>query len=736
MRYVQVPTTRPGGHDLRTLFHSIIGAGLILGLLPPRQAQPQPKQLQDSLAHKITVEQEVLENIQAQPIGNHTLKVLHLPQPFLRRAADRIIRSTYQERHHKVVWDRVGEDQEEAPDTREPQGLGKTQNRNIKVWPRRPSSKDLENGRPFAESRPPLRGFRVTFAKDGSTTSPFCWPDKSAPAMIRRAADMVAERLAKDGLLLTTAAAIETLGAVEMERDPALAIQRLAAVGLPLDLLPYFGFSKDGKDNDVRAVVGFIAGRLAKGATVSTLRSEMLSVPFHFVPSHPGFRVVSESGEHEIGTVRLQLTRGTYWRGPGAGGNLDLARQLIEKLPKASFLASIEEKHLEPFLSLSAHWPIQRMGQLMILPEPMAVSQWTQDNGKAGVIRTKKHLKIATMLPRYASRREDGSVFVPGESFLIESLESTGHTVVQSPLLFQGGNLLAVREPVSGDRILLIGEAEIYRNTALGLNRRQVLEAFRIEFAVDRCVVLPAVSFHLDFDLCVRALGEHGSPSGLVAFVNDGPAAAGIILSLGVDALERHAKLDATSAKKARKHLKEGQAVKFLEIIGGVLGRHLNRHGHFPYSFAKCFAVDAVDSPVGNFQRFLLAMDTLVCDSIRPHDRHAAAYLRSFGRREKDRRDLHRLLAELGWRVVKVPSLADGNRSINYVNGIHDRGSYLMPVYGGLYAPLDEAAASVFRREFGATVSVIPVFSGESQRRVGAVHCSAAVYPALSSFSN
>ena len=68
-------------------------------------------------------------------------------------------------------------------------------------------------------------------------------------------------------------------------------------------------------------------------------------------------------------------------------------------------------------------------------------------------------------------------------------------------------------------------------------------------------------------------------------------------------------------------------------------------------------------------------------------------------------------------------------RSANAVNGVQDRGRYLMPAYGGLYAPLDEAARTAFARRLGPSVEIVPILCGESQRRYGAVHCSVAVFP-------
>jgi hypothetical protein len=79
--------------------------------------------------------------------------------------------------------------------------------------------------------------------------------------------------------------------------------------------------------------------------------------------------------------------------------------------------------------------------------------------------------------------------------------------------------------------------------------------------------------------------------------------------------------------------------------------------------------------------------------------------------------------------VVRVPSFSEGSRSLIAVNGVHDRTRYLMPVYGGMYGPLDAVAMSVYRRRFGDAVTLVPLLTGESQRRQGAVHCAVSVLP-------
>ncbi|MFQ5495894.1 MAG: hypothetical protein ACE5EX_10995, partial [Phycisphaerae bacterium] len=467
--------------------------------------------------------------------------------------------------------------------------------------PRIPESV-LRYRRLLQKERPPLRGFRAPILDNAGERWPFRPPDDSGP--IRQAADLVGRRLARDGLLATLARVLDILGPSSLPVADGDVLDLLRAVGLPVDLLPCFSFDDKNVSAAAIDVVRYIRRRLKAGATVNNLGDELGTATFRFRRSREDFRASTESGERAIGTIRLQLPTGTDWRGPGDGAAVDVARQLVTRLPDVSFLVDINEAHVDAFLSLARSWPLNRPGRLTAIVEPMPVAQWAQDNGKPGLVGPPDAPQIATLVPRYASRGEDGSIFVPDETFVADGLAATGHTVIQSPLIFQGGNLMSVRDPATGERIMLIGEAEVYRNTALGLTREQVIGAFKTEFAVDRCVVLPAVSFHIDFEVCVRAVGNR-----LVAFVNDTPAAVRIILGLGIDALVSHGSLDAGAARRGREHLAAGRLNELLAVIGPSVGRSRNRSGHFPNSLARHFACGPVDSGAANLQRFMLAMD-------------------------------------------------------------------------------------------------------------------------------
>lgn len=570
----------------------------------------------------------------------------------------------------------------------------------------------------LVEGRPELRGFRAPLFESAGVA----WPDR-APAGDPndprvRASTLVAQRLASDGLLSTLAQAIEALGPAGFTSQ--VDMDALRSVGIPVDLLACFDPGTPPTDTVKR-----VAAALAGGRRASDLAEELRATKFAFAATRPGFKVSTECGEHAIGTLRLQIANPAYWAGEGDGGSLDLARQLVQELDGVSFIASIEEKHLDAFLGVARGWPIAESARFIVLPEPLPVAQWAQDNGKPGVDADGRQVILT---PRYASRGEEAPIFVPGETFLVESVALAGPAVVQSPLVFQAGNLLAVRDRARGERILLVGEAELHRNVALGLTRDQVLEALRTEFGVDRSVVLPAVSFHIDYELTVRS-----DLDGVVVFVNESAQAVRTILDCGVEALARHRKLDAARAEQARADLAAGRIDPFMEVVGQCLGSQSRTFGHFPESFAEVFSGGPADSGVGSLQRFLLALDILTAHVVPagelPFDEYTTAYLRSFLRRDADRSALVRGLEQLGWKVVPVPSLSEGSRGINYVNGVQDRDRYLMPAYGGIYSALDKVAQKAFEGAFGGRVRVVPILCGESQRRSGAIHCSVSALP-------
>ncbi len=695
---------------------------------PAAHPAPPPDPIQD----------EVLANILCQRIGEgtcaqHTVADLHLPDAFLRRIADRVIRASFEERFRIVVARGPAPSPSPEP-SRAPTMSAADPASPVQVWtppPLEPAWASLP------ESRPPLRAFRAPTDPRAAPAIPFHPPDATAPDAHRRAAALIARDLAPRGVIPTLAAVLPILGLATGDADPRASLSLLGAVGFPVDLLACFAPSGAGSgagSGDAAATLRHVVAALGRPDPVAALAE----LGFRFTQSCPGFQVAAETGEHDPDAVRLQLTRGDYFDGPGSGSNLGVVRDLIAALPDSTALILIERRHLPTFLAHARDWPAPRARPRWAVPTELRLSQWAQDNAKPGTALLPGGRALATLSPRFASRSEEAPTFLPGESLtddLVAPLAVTPsrtHRLAQSPLLFQGGNIIAVRDPASNQRLLLVGEAEIHRNTALGLSAEQVVAAFTIEFGVDRCIVLPAASFHLDYELTLRTVG-HGAGARIIAFVNDTAAASHIILGCAIGALERHRLLTRQGAAEARLRLARSDAPGLSQLVAPPVLHPTPSGPIVPEDLAPVFSVGDGDSGVGNIHRFLLALDFLLSTHPElpslPIDPQFRAYLESFGRREADRAAIRLALQQLGWKVIPIPSTSDDKRATNYLNGLHTARAYLMPSWGGLYRPLDDAATNAFRRALDRSVAVIPINCAESQRRAGGLHCSAQLYP-------
>jgi hypothetical protein len=653
-----------------------------------------------------------------------------LPREFVQRIADRVVVDAYQNRRHRAD---AGPGMAPRRLFAAPTSAGRfitVVHPELKpaVWHYRST---------LPEGFIPLPGFRAPILEHAGEMPPALPPGRKWGEREIAAAEQMARRLAHDGLLPTLARVIEILGPDRFGSGDPASVKLLEAAGCPVDLLTCFSTPGDSTASRPSGLLAWIARRLESGATAVALKAELAELPFQFAGTHPPFLVATESGEHELALLRVQLGGG-YDRGIVPGANIDVICQLVGALPSVDFVISVPEPHFEPFHQMASQaWRLRRTNHVTLIREPLSVGPWAQDNGKAGWIRAglppgTETQRLATLAPRYASVGEDRSEFRKGESFLMEGLHAAGHAVAHSRLHFQGGNLLAVRDPKSGDRLLLIGEAELHRNTALGLTRAQVLEGFRAEFGVDRCVVVPAGSYHLDFDVSLRA--HHGE---LIAFVNDTLAAARMVVGIGMDALQKAGVLPPERARACRADLASGRYLELVGRIRTVISSHSRSNGNHSASLSRLFASGPTDSAEGNFQCFLLALDLIESSQAEKpepsaaRDTDRADYLQALQRLNASQQAQIEVFRSQGWKVAPIPSMADLHRGINYLNGIQHRHGYVMPTFGGLYAPLDQEAMAAFRQVLGTDFRITPILCAESQRSHGGVHCTAAAYPRL-----
>ncbi|MBX3744271.1 MAG: hypothetical protein KF833_03100 [Verrucomicrobiae bacterium] len=653
---------------------------------------------------------------------------LPLPQAFRQRIQDRAAIDAYQNRHHRV-----------AP------GVIPTPIR--RFIPRVQADRYVQVVRPdvpphIASARQQqTRGQRPSPAfiapildRTDNLDTPDSFPSPTSAQA--SATEWVHRYLASDGILPTLVHAVRLLGPATLTSNPATALDQLRMAGLPVDLLDHFDPPASPANTPASlALVTQIADQLTKGSDPATLARQLARTPFAFQPTHTSFQAAPETGEHPVGLLRMQAGGG-WSDGVVPGDAIHAIAQMVNAFPDARFLVSVPAEVAEPFESLArTTWRLRRDTQLILCVDATHPGAWAQDNAKAGALldSSGNPATLASLAPRYASQGEGHSLFEPGASYAMDGLAAAGHPVLQSPLLFQGGNFLVVHDPCSGDRLLVAGEGEILRNTALGLTPAQVREAFRIEFGVDRCLTLPSVSYHLDFDVSFRAHADD-----LVALVNDIPAAVRIILGLGIDALQRHGTLSPADAVIAHAERRQGHDLPLLDCLTAAVDRTRKAGQPFSASLSRHFVTSTTDDAAANLQAFLLALDLLEAEQDAPSARttthsdrppYLAALRRMIAAHRSQLEDLH----DLGCRIVPIPSLPDLHRGINYLNGIHHADGFAMPAFGGFYTPLDRAAQEAIESAFGAEVPVTPILTAACQRQHGGVHCLAAAYPRMDS---
>ena len=521
-------------------------------------------------------------------------------------------------------------------------------------------------------------------------------------------------------LLYALARVIAALGPafVQSHPDP---VELVVTAGVPADLLAYLRPDSAPSHAAPADIICFLADRLANAEPLDKLIKSLKRAKFDPVPTLPGFRPTSDSGRDALQLLRAHATRATYYAAPGDGGNLDLLAHTLSSLPATPCIIITETPNAQPLRDALAPRP----AVTTIISQPFKVSQWAADNAKPGTLGSHP----AHLIPRYASREEYHPIFVPGDD-LAAHVPPTSHTPpirsARSPLLFQGGNLLIVDDLPRARRVLLIGEAEIHRNRALGLSTDQTLAFFQTEFAADICEVLPAASYHIDQELTVRSTADATH-----VFLPETLSASIAIIESSLVALADANRWPLEIVERTLEHLRAGRASEAMQLIFSGLTIERTPEHAYPLSMADALSTGPADSGIGNLHRFLLAIDHFVAVVIPLHaipEANLAALVRSFHRRAADRAKIKTILTRLGWKPVSVPALPEESRGVNPLNGIHTPDSYLMPAYGGLFSPLDQMAATAFRHALSPSIAVIPIPTAESQRRDGALHCALACY--------
>ena len=642
------------------------------------------------------IEHEVLANVLAQPANLGTVADLNLPPDLLRRVADRAIGDSYFERFRAVIAQAGDSPPVASPPTE------------ARMCPAHGYEvREITARRSLPEGRPALRAWRP----DGD------WP-ALPPADRAECAAMVNARLARDGLIAVTLQAMHELGLAQFLEGHEPALQ---SVGIPTDLLAHFRPADMPGEDPSRRTIAWLARTLQAAGHPARARASAAKLPFVFQPTLTGFSPWHDDGSRDAELVRLQLTRATDVFGEGDGSGFDMLRQFAHAEFPQKLAIHLHARDLPGTVEALARWKVHP-GRVSLLVQQDPVSQWAQDNLKAGRVNG----GLAALVPRFASRGEEASCFVPGDDVAAMAVGDMGVAVRRSSLHFQGGNILSATLPGHG-HVLFIGESELARNTVLGLTPAQCERAFAAEFAANRVIVLPNASFHTDYEVSFRH-----TPDSLLAFVGDSVSAAEQVVRLCVTMLGERSAVPALDPRAVNAAISHRDATELLVSLQPIHAAAAVPGG-YSFRFSGLLRRGGPESGIAALRLLLKAIDVLAAryrqGRTSAADQFTTAYLASIRRRDEDRAVLKAILAKVGCTLIEVPSLAEGPISLNYLNGVHLPQAVHMPSYGGIFLPADERAGRVFRSSMPGKPQVIPHLSGESQRRQGAIRCSLCCFP-------
>lgn len=466
---------------------------------------------------------------------------------------------------------------------------------------------------------------------------------------------------------------------------------------------------------------------------------------------------------NEPRAIRLQLNRADYFEGVGSGDNLDVVLSMLRTLPSVHAAVGVQRSHVMPFLRVLGSTEVRREAPvtLMIVPDQrdptdptLALSQWAHDNAKPA--RTPDG-RSALIVPRIATRGDCPSQEIPAERLVLEGFGASAPSadlqceLVQSDLLFQGGNILVVEQALAAkpgggvgeggggtERVLVIGEAEIERNRHAFASTEEIRERFRTTFGVDRVLVLPNISFHIDYDVSFRA------DSGRVtAFVNDQQTACRIIAEIAIERLERSRASPADVLRALRQAVMKQDAQAVAAHLAVTFRPHITPDGRFAPSILTALwptqskhgdEKSPLPARVAFVYRILAAFDHLIAPVFvgsRPSENATPieTYFLAMTRQTREREALHKQLREQGWLVAQIPSTSDGACSLNALNALHMGQSAILPSFGRGLEPFDVATRNAWERGLSrfrghSRDQIVQIGCDESQRRQGAVRCT------------
>ncbi|MGA1867325.1 MAG: hypothetical protein ACMUJM_02145 [bacterium] len=550
---------------------------------------------------------------------------------------------------------------------------------------------------------------------------------------IVKAQQIVVNNLSSIGIIKTLEKIIYELPYLPYQQNGSANRELLEEIGIPIKLLSCYR-CENPKIEGLDQIISILQN---KAAVLKEREFMDIKWQFSYTPTLPGFKLLPENGVGKIYAFRLQIPSIHYITGPGDGCAIDIVRQLLLTTNDELFLISLSPDNIIPFNEMIQLWRVFVPERILLLEDETVSSQWAQDNCKPGALYNAQgeFLEYVTLIPRFASAGEKYSEYRPAESFIFDQVQGAGWHVVQSPLLFQGGDIIPVRNMETNELLVFVGEAEVARNKELGLSEEEVLQAFGREWGADRIEVIPSLSFHIDLEMSFRWHKRE-----MIAYVNDSLSAARLIIKSGIKRLYSCNLLTGQETEQLLYWLEHSfQEDQMIQILWDKINELFLKDGRFSGDTVELFKVSEEEVGDLNFSRFLLALDIVTASQkegeqfwrkLKDHylGEGALSYFASLLEREQKRNVLKNQLLMRGMKVIPLPSISHEELSLNYLNAVHDLGAVYLPSFGGLFQELDEKVIEIIKNSLGNTVKIHLIRNSQTQFDCGGIHCSLSTY--------
>ncbi len=214
-----------------------------------------------------------------------------------------------------------------------------------------------------------------------------------------------------------------------------------------------------------------------------------------YEPTLPGFRVAAETDPVRELLVDFDATRFVTRGNEELGDSLDVLRAILrtaDRPPPVTLLLNHGFHSVFQSAAEARHFGTGWEVRTLASPVLRLYSPWAQDFLKSGRVRGEVRMLVPRRL--YEGDRESGPLYEP----LLTQVVQVSPGAARSRLSWEGGDLMAVRDPQRPERLLLL-HGDAARPYWGDLTPEEYAYVLRREFGADETVDLSGLAAHIDF---------------------------------------------------------------------------------------------------------------------------------------------------------------------------------------------------------------------------------------------